>query len=64
MRRMEVMRWVHYSKIVDHKSLLQDAEKENKVLNIKGRGVSERPSLNMCHNWNRVTTLIHFFYFL
>jgi len=48
--------------MVDHKSLLHGAEKDNEVLNIKGRGVSERPSLNMCHNWNLVTLLIHFYF--
>jgi hypothetical protein len=49
--------------MVDHRSLLQGMKKGNQVLNIKGRGVSERPSLNIYYNWELVSLLIHFFYY-
>jgi hypothetical protein len=41
--------------MVDHRLLLQDAEKENQLLNIKCGDLSERPSLNMRHNLNLAT---------
>jgi len=48
--------------MIDHTSLQRGAGKGNQVLNIEGRGVLERPSMNMCHNWNLVILLIHFYF--